>query len=179
MKHLMIDLETMGVKPGCAVLSVGAVQFNPREGVLGEQYYGVAQSDQSAYGLKHEPRTVEWWSRAHPDAKRVFIDPTALPLKDALALFAVWYKTHFREEDICVWGNGADFDVPILRAAYDAVDLPIPWPPFSSRCYRTIKNLRPDITIERHGHEHNALADATAQAVHLMDIVRNSTLTLA
>ncbi len=27
MKHVMIDLETMGNKPGCAILSLGAVDF--------------------------------------------------------------------------------------------------------------------------------------------------------
>jgi exodeoxyribonuclease VIII len=173
---MMIDLETLGVIPGCPILSVGAVMFNPRSGVLGDTFYVVADQDQAVYGFKSEPRTLEWWSRQSEEARAVFDYPARVSIKDMLALFSTWFK---ERNDSIVWGNGGDFDPPILAKAYAMVGYPIPWMPYNVRCYRTIKNLRPDVKIKRHGSEHNALADAIAQAVHLMDIVEQSTLTLA
>lgn len=180
-KHVMVDLETLGTKPGCPVLSIGAVVFNPREGVLGETFYVVADQDQSQWGLKPSSATIAWWAHQSVEARSIFTDEARVDLRSMLSLFKVWWSDNLRDanDEVLVWGNGADFDIPILGAAYDAVDLAWPWKPFSGRCYRTIKNLRPDIKIKRHGEHHNALADAIAQAVHLMDIQEGSTLTLA
>jgi exodeoxyribonuclease VIII len=50
--------------------------------------------------------------------------------------------------------------------------MPVPWRYSSSRCYRTVKNMRKDIVLERAGTHHNALADAESQAVHLMAILK-------
>ena len=38
MRHVMIDLETLGVVPGCVVLQIGAVCFDPNGGELGEKF---------------------------------------------------------------------------------------------------------------------------------------------
>jgi hypothetical protein len=174
----MIDIETLGRIPGCPILSIGAVEFNPREGVLGRTFYVVADQDQAVWGFKPEAHTRSWWEKQSPEAQAVFFDPHRVSIKDMLALFSVWCK-EINDPYFLVWGNGADFDPPILAKAYSMVGYDIPWQPFCIRCYRTIKNLRPDIKIKRHGDEHNALADAIAQAVHLMDIQEQSTLTLA
>jgi inhibitor of KinA sporulation pathway (predicted exonuclease) len=78
-----------------------------------------------------------------------------------------------------VWGNGADFDNPILAAAYRATGISQGWKPYNGRCYRTIKNLAPQVRLVRTGTHHNALDDARAQAQHLLDIVEYTSLTLA
>lgn len=74
-------------------------------------------------------------------------------------------------KDMRPYGNGASFDLSILKAAYDAVGLKAPWKFWDERCYRTIKNdysqIEPD---ERAGTHHNALDDAKFQALHAIKI---------
>ena len=61
-----------------------------------------------------------------------------------------------------------------LSDAYDRAQLPRPWKYYNDRCYRTVKNLRPDVPMIRGGTHHNALDDAKSQATHLMAIQGNS-----
>lgn len=69
-----------------------------------------------------------------------------------------------------VWGNGSDFDNVILRNAYAAIGSTYPWRYNDNMCYRTIKNLAPDVKMARQGVHHNALDDARSQALHLIAI---------
>ena len=181
MKHLMIDLETLGVTPGCAILSVGAVYFDPHMGELGDEFYRVAFAtlgEQEKYGLKTEKSTLDWWNDQSPEARKVMNDTNARSLHDVLIAFDRFFGGE--SPGALVYGNGADFDLPILAAAYRAVGLPQPWGKYDVRCYRTLKNLAPHIKIDRkRGVHHNAIADAIAQAEHLMAIVAGTTLTLA
>ena len=56
-----------------------------------------------------------------------------------------------------------------VRRAYQRLPMEAPWTHWNDRCYRTIKGLYGrDIKIERRGTHHHALADAEAQAVHLL-----------
>ena len=174
MTHIMTDLETYGLEPGCPVLSIGAVVMggisgvasNPQRMLKKHTFYGVAKLDQSAYGLKPNQATVDFWSKQSEEARKVLTDPTASPLPVMLKQFARWLPADAR-----VWGNGADFDNPILSAAYRACGLPQPWQPYNGRCYRTIKNLAPSIKLVRQGTHHNALNDAMSQAEHMERIV--------
>jgi hypothetical protein len=48
----------------------------------------------------------------------------------------------------------------------------LPWKYWRNRCYRTLKNLHPEVPIERTGIYHRALDDARSQAVHAMQLLR-------
>jgi hypothetical protein len=87
-------------------------------------------------------------------------------LGNALIHFAEWMRG-----EVNVWGNGAAFGNVILRSAYAACGLLPPWEFWNDRCYRTLKNLRPDIKLERSGTHHNALDDAITQAEHAVVIL--------
>jgi inhibitor of KinA sporulation pathway (predicted exonuclease) len=65
---------------------------------------------------------------------------------------------------VSIWGNGANFDNPLLACAYEAVDVKPYYKFWNERCYRTVKNQYPDIKLERTGTYHNALDDARSQA---------------
>ena len=39
--HVSLDLETLGTRPGCAILSIGAIAFNPSTNTLGPMFYEV------------------------------------------------------------------------------------------------------------------------------------------
>ena len=73
-----------------------------------------------------------------------------------------------------IWGNGADFDNPILEAAYDLLKMPAPWKYNEGRCYRTLKSLFPTVVAipQAANAKHNALLDAKNQAEHASRILK-------
>jgi exodeoxyribonuclease VIII len=75
-----------------------------------------------------------------------------------------------------VWGNGADFDNAILASAYQLMNIGTPWKFYNNRCYRTVKNLHPQIKLERSGTYHNALDDAVSQTQHLLAILDHANI---
>ena len=160
--HIMVDLETMGSTPGSAIVSLGAVAFDPITGTLGEEFYRVIDlgSCQRA-GLTIDSDTVKWWLR-QPDAARAQLDRAdAEPLATVLGWFATWWR---RQSGQFIWGHGANFDEPLLSCAFRAAHVVVPWRYSDARCTRTIFALtgeRPDRTQGTH---HNALDDAKAQA---------------
>lgn len=175
MTNVMVDLETLGRRAGCAILSIGAVAFDPEEELLGPEFYRVVQrQNQLEYGDLHEdPSTVHWWMQQSVEAKQVLVDcegPSSMPLRETLELFNI-YLSGF--PSVKVWGNGADFDNAILISLYAATGVKQGWPWANGRCYRTLKSLKPWIKLERHGTFHNALDDAKTQALHAIELMKN------
>jgi exodeoxyribonuclease VIII len=177
MLDLMVDLETLGRRPGCIVLSIGAVYFSA-EG-LGEQYYTVISAkDQKDWGLHEDPDTLEWWEKQSPEARVVLEQargPDAKPLANSLLLFDDWLNatTEGNANKVRPWGNGADFDNAILQALYHIKGGAAPWPFWNNRCFRTLKNIGAEFGIKaqkRQGTYHNALDDARHQALHAVAI---------
>jgi exodeoxyribonuclease VIII len=164
----MVDLETLNSNERSAIVSIGACKFS--QGKIGSEFYKIVDLQSSVdAGLTMSPSTVIWWMQQGPEARYIF-DRKAnkTSLKAALVEFGTFIGTGAE-----VWGNGADFDNVILRNAYDAFNLPLPWKYWNNRCYRTIKGLNPQIKIRRTGTYHNALDDAKTQAEHLMEIMPN------
>lgn len=166
---VMVDLETLGQGPGCAILSVGATAFNPNTGFIGSDFYRVVSTPSCrALGLREDISTVEWWGKQSPEAQQVLSDAEASPhtVSDVLDAFADYLEGHGGSRAVRVWGNGADFDNAILASLYQRLDKPQPWAFWNSRCFRTLKNLRRVPAPVRAGVHHNALDDARHQAAH-------------
>jgi hypothetical protein len=163
----MADLETLGRRAGCSILSIGAVKFD--ENGLGEEFYRVIRrSSCTAAGLHEDPETLEWWSKQSDAARSVFEEAAsedAVELVSALVSF-----NNFVGKGGLVWGNGADFDNAILQAAYAVTGVQQVWEFWDNRCYRTLKSLYRDVKLVRQGVHHNALADAKTQAEHAVRI---------
>lgn len=187
-KFVMVDLETLGTVPGCSILSIGAVEVDLQRLCLGKEFYVVVgrQSCVQAF-LKEEPGTVKWWESKSPEAREVLFhaDDPALskPLPEALHAFNDYLLEVAPHRDMRLLGNGADFDNPILRVAYDAAGVPFMGQDrsfFGGRCYRTLKSLDEIFgpafaarKLAREGTYHHALDDAKYQANHLIQIVRD------
>jgi len=165
MNHMMLDLETMGLGGRSAIVSIGAVAFDPESGVLGESFYtNVDLSSCIEYGLEVDGTTVAWWITQSSDAKRsLFKD--AKPLDEALKAFTQFLRQF---EKVKVWGNGLGFDNVIIKNAYAAVSQERPWNDFQDRDMRTIVDMTESIhgkqTFVKEGVAHNALDDAVNQA---------------
>lgn len=182
--HIMLDLETLGTVPGCVAFSIGAVVFYPEERRLGSEFYEIVDINSclDRY-LREEEDTKAWWEKQSEEARVALLearDPTvATPLVDALENFNGWQRAQGLKSDLRIYGNGADFDNPILRCMYDAAGVKPYAGAWGGRCYRTLKNLDELLgptfkfeKLERRGTYHNALDDAKSQAIHLMDNLR-------
>ena len=181
--HVMIDIETLGMQPGSAILSIGAVIFDPRiivgESIL-QKFYVVVNTDSCTHiGLSVDPSTVAWWEQQSPEAKMVLLlassSATSRDVRQALQ-----YLANFIPENALVWSNGANFDQPLLDVAYNRCGQKLPWKYFNSRCYRTIKSMCEDEKALRSVNElkHDALSDAVFQAQHLVAMVQSKGFTI-
>ena len=170
MLDIMVDLETKGNRPGCAVLSIGAVAFDPVTGELDDGLYTVVSAKSCKRAKLHEdPSTMAWWSNQSEQAREVLAQAdakTAPTLAQALMDFNLYITSFGPAKQLKVWGNGSDFDNAILAVAYANADVKQPWDFWHNRCYRTFKSLAPDIKLDRTGTYHNALDDARSQAEH-------------
>lgn len=173
-RDVMLDLETLGTEPGCVILSIGAVAFSPSG--IGHSYYAVLNvAEQEAVGLVRDPDTEAWWARQTEEARKVFSEP-AVPATVGLAGFSQFCYNLEAGSKLCMWGNGSDFDNPILGKVYDAFGLAKPWKYYRNRCYRTLKSFATDIKLDRSGTHHNALDDAYSQAAHAVALIDNLNL---
>lgn len=182
-QHCMIDIETFGTNNEAAILSIGAVKFDPNEAVQHSdptlwhfENFHVAVTLESCVGLglKMDASTVMWWMDEKRDAarKKLFA-MERVDLASTLDGFLQWYGP----QSLPTWGNGASFDNVILRSAFKACGMTAPWQFWDDRCYRTLKNLV-DVKRPYNAEAHSALADAQQQARHLQLIVKELGLTL-
>lgn len=170
MHNIMLDWETMGNKPGCVVVSLGACHFGEGR-ILSEFYTRIDLQSCVDLGLKIDPSTLLWWLKQSDAARAELLKDGSYPLPKALLKFNSWVESVGLSAEIVVWGNGSDFDLSIAREVYDVCHLPMPWKFWNHRCYRTVKNLFPGVPMERSGTHHNAVDDAKSQALHLMKML--------
>lgn len=168
MNNVMIDMETRGQRPGCVVLSLGAVFWDPISGRLGEEFEAVININSCrALGLHEAPETVAWWDKQSPEARQILTEVETAPMgvEEVLDAFTDWLRDNVNLRSLQVWGNGSDFDNAILAHLYAVTRKMQPWSFWNSRCFRTLKNIAQAEEPLRIGTHHNALDDARHQAV--------------
>lgn len=168
MHDVMVDLETLGTIPGSIILSIGAVAFDELEVAEDGFYRAIKRDTCENFGLRADPATEAWWAKQSEEARRVLNDPNAISIYNALDEFNQWLSQF--GDGVRVWGNGANFDNPLLAVAHARTMIKPRYKFWDERCYRTVKNQFPDVKLERTGTYHNALDDARCQAKHLVQI---------
>lgn len=166
----MVDLETMGTRADAPILSIGAVAFDSKNGILGERYYTTIDLASAVkFGGRIDPSTVAWWMQQSEQARKDVLGGMQLDIVTALHDFSTWlHEKCAPKKAVRVWGNGADFDCTILSESYKRCGIEPPWEFWNSRCYRTIKAVYPNVEMKRTGTHHNALDDAISQAEHFI-----------
>lgn len=187
MKHVMIDLETMGTRPDAAIVAIGAVAFDmptmddpaPK---LGRSFYrNVDLQSCLDAGLTVTGDTVYWWLQQETAARNKLLD-SRKPLREVLIEFADFFSTEMRagykyEGAEYLWAHGLDFDVGIMRTAYDNLHMKHPWYYNKVRDDRTLYAVTgqppwDDLGVVLLGSDdmcpHNALYDAKIQALGAM-----------
>lgn len=168
-KHMMVDCETLGLAPGCAILQIGAVVWDDQADAADLGYrWGrhVDLLDCLMRGLRVEDNTLDWWrSPEQEEARRSLVlrgGGDAVPLTDALQqLRGLWQETGAER----LWANGPAADAVWLEAAYRAVGLVPPWRYSQVRCFRTLMELAGVESDDRTAPDlpHDGLSDAAAQ----------------
>lgn len=168
---IMLDLETLGVRCGSVILSIGACAFNRCDG------HGYAEfsrflkvKPQMTVGATIDPSTVLWWMKQSDKARVAMVagQETAVQPMEALLALNDWFNQLGADmKTTKVWANGADFDLALLADLYRRFGMDAPWPYNGARDMRTVMDLagcKPaDFEPPPQG-AHDALVDALYQA---------------
>jgi hypothetical protein len=175
---IMIDLETLATSTDAAILTIGAVKFDPfglelKEPQMESFYCKIDQDSCDKHGLVTNDDTIAWWANQSKEAQDAAFDPTdRISLEDA---FQQLYKFCWGAKR--VWSNGSCFDIMICEHVFKKVGRAVPWKFWEIRDVRTAFDLginpkRPPVTA------HHALEDAWNQAVGIQNVyntLRSST----
>lgn len=156
---VMVDLETMGTSPGCPIVAIGAVRFDG-SGILDEFYY------RPYWGGRFDSSTVQWWMRQSDAARMALLAKPHGSIVEGLNEFSKFLGGS------PLWGKGSDFDNTILADAFRRFRVPL-WDHRKNRCYRTMQSVFQRVRFVPPEVAHHALEDARAQAVHLIDILKD------
>ena len=167
-RSLMVDIETLGSRPGAAIVSIGAVVFTA-ERVISEFECNVSSVAAQAEGLKFDAATILWWLRQSSAAVEATFTPRAMSTFDALTDLAN-YATDERVVDY--WSHGATFDLVLLNEASLITGAPQLVKDFrrarDTRTLYEITGVNPK-TFMGTGTAHNAVDDARAQALAVIE----------
>lgn len=173
---ICIDLETLSTSPRTVILSIGAVafnRFNKENDGCAEFETFIDLKSQQDLGREIEQSTLSWWLTQSRGARSAITNgwKEAVSLKEALANFFTFVDSNCDRNEVCVWGNGANFDNPAMEDAFNQVGSPYPWKFWNDRCLRTLlgevklltgRDLKKEIAFT--GVKHSALSDAYHQA---------------
>lgn len=174
--HVMVDIETLGTAPGSAILSIGAVAFDPFTEVLTACFEAnISLADAVDRGLTIDPQTVIWWAGQGQEAiASTFLKSDAQPLAAVLADFGAWLRAC--GTDVRIWAHGASFDPVLIEAACKKCGMSAPWKFRDLRDTRTIFDLAGISSLAEYrcanDVHHSAMSDAKVQARAVGDAYR-------
>ena len=156
-KHLVLDIETLGVEYGSTVLSIGAV--------CGDKEFYVNNIATHVYKGEINHDTVKWWLTVPSETarKELYSQNQNNAMCDVLDNFIKFVE---KVEPDYFWGNSPDFDFGHLEYWLKKHHKRIPWKFYQLRDIRTIKefvevepldNELKHIAIEDARHEHKIL----------------------
>lgn len=187
MKHIMVDIETLSTAVNAAVLSIGAVEFDPMTGKIEREFY--YELDLSEQTNRHvDINTMQWWIKQC----MVNTDNIEFLLKNNRKKDAVAYVLHELGafvnggaeyamtrvegyEKIALWACDPDFDIAILADLYKEHNLPVPWKFSEPKSVRTVRMLTQlaGMEVPHQEADHNALNDCIRQAKEVSYFIAN------
>lgn len=167
-RHLMVDIETLGSRPGAIIASIGAVVFTD-ERVTHEFECNVSIGDGQHQGLTYDADTVLWWMRQSEAARAATFPKLGMSTHQALTELALFAADH---HVVDYWSHGATFDLVLLNEASLITGAPQLVKDFrrarDTRTLYEITGVNPKTFIGT-GTAHNAVDDARAQALAVIE----------
>ena len=163
MTHFMFDLETLDTLPTSVVLSIGAVEFDPKAGTVNEKnglllFPSIQEQIDSGRTISAE--TLIWWVGQSDAAKTDWVKRSRKKVGWCCDAVRKWVGTPYPKPK--VWGNGAGFDITIMESFFNYTA--IPWKFYNIRDTRTLWDIHPYDKDKKGPVAHTALDDAIAQA---------------
>ena len=129
----VLDIETLGIKPGAPILSIGAICGD-------NAFYAVVYPRTGT----PDPDTVQWWRSVPSQAARDHVFSPEVhqiqeyQLKDALTNLVDFIKEN---NPTCFWGCSPNFDYGHLEYWMTEYGIEIPWKFYQMRDVRTIRDF--------------------------------------
>jgi hypothetical protein len=185
MIDIVIDIETLGTRPGCEVIEIGACAVDNRTGAIVANFSRRVASNYTFAQLHRRDvmgrvsddmkDTVEWWlaDKDREDVlSKIMSGGTQRPKQAPemiLCEFAVWCDALVcNATEARFWGNGPTFDLAILSRAFDTYRITCPWHHTWERCVRTALEQagyeKGSTSWTERGPRHRALNDARHEA---------------
>ena len=169
---IMIDLETLATSPDAAILTIGAVKFDPFGDDVNDpkctKFYTRVDLDScDKIGLVTNDDTIAWWANQSKEAQdEAFGETDRVEIVDAMHQL---YKFCWGAKR--VWSHGATFDIVICEHIFRKIGKAIPWSFWEVRDTRTLFDIginpnRPPVL------KHHALEDAWNQAVGVQNVFK-------
>ena len=152
MKDVTLDLETCAVCPTAAVMSIGAVAWDRNQADTPFYEEGNMQNADYLYlrhidlrsqfvnGFTFDQDTANWWASRSKEAKLAVIAQDCQPcdsVEHVVVDFFQWLKEIANGDEICLWSQGSDFDIAILRNICQKFQIDIPVSYKNFRDHRT------------------------------------------
>lgn len=135
--HLVVDIETLGVKIPAPILSIGVAMLDCSNGIPATLSVRNIQVDPARCIGAPETASVLWWMNSKMDSARA----AALEPESDDDPFAAFLKLIDDFKPDYFWGKSPDFDFGHLEAQLAHQGLPIPWKFWQLRDIRTIEGL--------------------------------------
>ena len=169
MRHIVIDIETLGVTPGSAVLSFAAVILGGEDSL---PYHAIIDPQSAVdWGLRIEPDTLRWWLKTNwRQLAGLLNSKDALSIEEGLDGLDEYLRVPRADDpDRCFWSKGA-FDFILLGDVYRRLRRETPWRHDQCRDLRTLSRTLGQVWTKENTHD--ALDDAKNQAAQLEDLLR-------
>jgi len=174
--HVMVDLETLGTKSDAAILALGAIVFvcegdKPR---IVEEFYETVDIESSIKHGSISGDTLKWWILQTDNAKKE-LAAKGITIKQCMKKFRCFVGKYNSSNirDFYIWGNGAAFDNVVIKSCMESLEIDVPWTHKQDMCFRTIKNLYPEMIIKPPADKaHIAIEDTRAQVETLFNILK-------
>ena len=168
---IMLDIETLGTRPGCVILTIGAVKFSPFNMQYPAQglYLRPDIEQQVALGREIQEDTVLWWESQEASVREEALSEDN---RESLESCAQQINRFFVGVDN-IWAQGPAFDFVILENWYRSIGLPTPWNFWQVRDSRTLFGVHGDPRTKNKEGLHNALEDCVSQAQGVQQVYRN------
>jgi hypothetical protein len=139
---LVIDLESMGTKPGYVITEIGGTLFTSKHREVGHYDFheSLDYTRSKAAGFKVSSQTIGWWAEqlalppaSRKDYERFFAEKwrSTSSIKGTIVDFALFYHAIVAAlppgDKLYLVGNDIDFDKSILEHYFSATSTTIPW----------------------------------------------------
>lgn len=165
MNHLFLDIETLGNRPGSAIIEMAAAVFDPATGKIGAGFQQYILPHPSLY---QDDETIAWHAErgSYPFSNQQREEAVTVAM--ATDAFHYWLQLLDDEgtielKNVAVWSWGSNFDFPILHEATKLVPncKRLPWKYYQERCARTVYKLAFGDDAKPAPRTHRALQDVS------------------